>query len=151
MALRILIADDNDAVRGLVGETLRGHDGWEVCAEVENGQQAVVKARELKPDLIVLDLAMPLMDGLRATREIVKILPSIPIVIYTLHYAEWVEREAMKAGARVVISKSDSTKLAIAIEELLRERSQQGPQSGVSAVKGQDSAEGRANAVGSRD
>src|SRR5579862_8708368 len=79
----------------------------EVCAEVENGEQALVKARELNPDLIILDLAMPVMDGLRATREILRILPSVAIIIYTLHYAPWVELEAKKAGARGVVAKSD--------------------------------------------
>jgi DNA-binding NarL/FixJ family response regulator len=122
MAARILIVDDNAVVRGLIGETLRGHEGWQVCAEVENGEQAVAKARELSPDLIILDLAMPVMDGLRATREITKILPSVPIVIYTLHYAEWVVREAKKAGARAVVSKSDATKLVSVAEDLLQKK-----------------------------
>ncbi|HXU19428.1 MAG TPA: response regulator, partial [Verrucomicrobiae bacterium] len=94
MAVQILLVDDNEVVRGRISETLKAHEGWEVCAEVANGEQAVMKARELNPDLIILDLAMPVMDGLRATREIVKILPSVPIVIYTLHYADWVELEA---------------------------------------------------------
>lgn len=123
MAARILIVDDNEVVRGIIGEALSGHEGWEVCAAVENGEQAVAKARELNPDLIILDLAMPVMDGLRATREITKILPSVPIVIYTLHYAEWVVREAKKAGARAVVSKSDATKLVSVAEDLLQKKS----------------------------
>jgi CheY-like chemotaxis protein len=73
---RILIADDNVVVRRHLGELFKSHAGWEVCAEVENGQQAVLKTRELKPDLIILDLAMPVMDGLQAAREIGKALPS---------------------------------------------------------------------------
>lgn len=123
MTARILIVDDNEVVRGIIGEALGGHEGWEVCAAVENGEQAVSKARELCPDLIILDLAMPVMDGLRATREITKILPAVPIVIYTLHYAEWVIREAKKAGARAVVSKSDATKLVSVAEDLLQKKS----------------------------
>lgn len=123
MAAQILVVDDNEVVRGRLSEVLKAHDGWEVCAEVENGEQAIAKARELNPDLIILDLAMPVMDGLRATREITKILPSVPIVIYTLHYADWVVREAKKAGARAVVSKSDATKLVSVAEDLLQKKS----------------------------
>jgi two-component system chemotaxis response regulator CheY len=123
MAVRVLIVDDNQVVRRLLGEMLRSH-GWEVCAEAENGEQAVVKARELNPDLITLDLAMPVMNGIKATREISKILPSVPIVVYTLHYAEWIELEAKKAGARAVVAKSDVAKLVSVAEDLLREKSQ---------------------------
>lgn len=119
MVARILVVDDNEIVRAHISETLKAHDGWEVCAEVENGVQAVAKARELNPDLIILDLAMPVMDGLMATREITKILPSVPIIIYTLHYAEWVELEAKKAGARAAVRKSDVTRLLDLAEDLL--------------------------------
>lgn len=123
MAAQILVVDDNEVIRGRISETLKAHDGWEVCAEVENGEQALVKARELNPDLIILDLAMPVMDGLRATREIMRILPSVPIVIYTMHYAEWLELEAKKAGARGLVPKSDITKLMGVAEDLLRKKS----------------------------
>lgn len=123
MAAQILVVDDNEVVRGRLSEVLKAHDGWEVCAEVENGEQAIAKARELNPDLIILDLAMPVMDGLRATREITRILPSVPIVIYTMHYAEWLELEAKKAGACGLVSKSDVTKLMDVAEDLLRKKS----------------------------
>ena len=123
MAARILIVDDNEIVRGILTEALTSHDGWEVCAGLENGEQAVVKAGELNPDLIILDLAMPVMDGLSATREIAKVLPSVPVVIYTLHNAAWLQLEAQKAGARAVVSKSDLLKLMDVAENLLREKS----------------------------
>lgn len=122
MAAQILVVDDNEVVRGRLIETLKAHDGWEVCAEVENGEQAVAKAKELNPDLIILDLAMPVMDGLRATREIMRILPSVPIVIYTLHYAAWLELEAKKAGARGVVAKWDVTRLMDVAEDLLQKK-----------------------------
>jgi two-component system chemotaxis response regulator CheB len=82
-----------------------------------------VKAGELNPDLIILDLAMPVMDGLTATREIAKVLPSVPVVIYTLHNAAWLQLEAQKAGARAVVSKSDVLRLMGVAEDLLREKS----------------------------
>ena len=123
MATQILLGDDNEVVRGRLSEVLRAHDGWEVCAEVGNGAQAVVKARELNPDLIILDVAMPVMDGLSATREITRILPSVPIVIYTLHYSEWLVLEAKKAGARRLVPKSDVAKLMDVLEDLLRKKS----------------------------
>ena len=123
MATQILVVDDNEVVRGRLSEALNSHDGWEVCAVVENGEQAVAKARELNPDLIILDLAMPVMDGLRATRAILRILPSVPIVIYTLHYAEWLVLEAKKAGARGLVPKSNVAKLMDVLEDLLRQKS----------------------------
>ncbi len=122
MAARILIVDDNEVLRGVLAETLTSHDGWEVCAALENGEQAVVKAGELNPDLIIIDLAMPVMDGLTATREIAKILPSVPVVIYTLHNAAWLQMEAQKAGARAVVSKPEVLKLIDVAEDLLREK-----------------------------
>jgi CheY-like chemotaxis protein len=116
---RILIADDNVVLRHRLGELLKSHAGWEVCAEVENGQQAVLKTCELKPDLIILDLAMPVMDGLEAAREISIALPSVPILIFTQHKLPAVELEAREAGAREVISKGEATELLSAIEGLL--------------------------------
>src|SRR5271163_1536022 len=105
MPIRILIADDNEVARGRLTELLANHDGWEVCAAVENGRQAVEKAEELKPDLIILDFAMPEMDGLTAAREIGKILLSIPIVLFTLHKIPVLDLEAKKVGVRQVVAK----------------------------------------------
>jgi len=123
MTAQILVVDDNEVVRGRLSEALKAHDGWEVCAEVANGEEAVAKARELNPDLIILDLAMPVMDGLRATREITRILPSVPIIIYTMHYSDWLVLEAKKAGARGLVPKSDFAKLIGLSEDLLRKKS----------------------------
>ena len=121
---RILIADDNDAIRGVLGQLLRRHDGWEVCADVKNGQEAVLKAIELKPNVIILDLAMPMMDGLQPTREITQILPAVPIIIYTLHKSSWLELDAKKAGARLVVSKRDTDALVRAAETVLNTQSE---------------------------
>jgi CheY-like chemotaxis protein len=124
MPIRILIADDNDAARGRLTDLLNGHAGWEVRAAVENGQEAVVKSLEIRPDIVILDLAMPVMDGLRATREILQALPSVPILIYTFHSgSEWLEVEAKKAGARKVIAKPDIQSLLSSVESLVEEKS----------------------------
>jgi DNA-binding NarL/FixJ family response regulator len=81
---RILIADDNESVLRAVRASLESNPDWTVCGEAADGVEAVVKAKELYPDLIILDLAMPRMDGLEAARQIHRLMPSIPIVIHTL-------------------------------------------------------------------
>jgi CheY-like chemotaxis protein len=118
VATRILIADDNQAVRDNLTEVLKSRDGWEVCGAVEDGQQAILKATELRPDLIILDLSMPVMDGLQAARQIGQILPMIPILIYTLHEASLVESEARDAGVRHVITKGNVNALLTLVENL---------------------------------
>src|SRR6266849_7060059 len=105
MLSRILIADDHDLIRRLIKRKLEDHADW-VCIEAVNGQQALVKATELKPEIIILDLAMPVMDGLTAAREIVKILPAAPIVIHTTHFSEQIKCEAKKIGVREVLPKA---------------------------------------------
>jgi CheY-like chemotaxis protein len=119
MPTRILIADDNEIARRRLVEILDSREGWKVCFAGENGQQAVENAADLKPDLIVLDLAMPVMNGLQAARKIAEIMPAVPILIYTLHNSPSVELEAKKAGARKVVFKPDVKALLGAIEDLI--------------------------------
>jgi DNA-binding NarL/FixJ family response regulator len=120
VASRLLIADDNGTVRRMLRALLETHEGWQVCGDAENGLEAVAKAKELQPDAIILDLAMPVMDGLRAAREISVALPGVPILIHTLHNTPGVDLEAKKAGARKVINKTeDAEELLRAIEEAL--------------------------------
>ena len=123
MLSRILIADDHDLIRHLIKQEFEHHADW-VCIEAENGQQAVVKATELKPEIIILDLVMPVMDGLTAAREIVKTLPSTPIVIHTIHFSEQIKWEAKKIGVQEVLPKADLASLVGVVEALLGE----GPQ-----------------------
>ena len=118
MALRILIADDHELTRHLIKRVFEYHADW-VCIEAENGQQAVAMATELKPDIVILDLAMPVMDGLTAAREIVKILPAVPVVIHTLHFSVQVESEAKRIGVREVLPKADIASLVNGVEALL--------------------------------
>lgn len=117
---RLLIADDHLTVRTMLRILLESHEGWHVCAEAENGLEAVSKAVELKPDLVILDLAMPQMDGLRAARQISAVLPTVPILMHTMHNSSELELEAKKAGVRKVVNKTGSgDELFAAIEELL--------------------------------
>jgi two-component system, chemotaxis family, chemotaxis protein CheY len=94
---------------------------WEVI-EAEDGYEAVAKAQELKPDLIIVDLVMPVMDGLTAAREMVKLLPDVPILMHTLYLSESVGQEAGKIGVRKTVAKSDSRVLISAVEELLHSK-----------------------------
>ena len=130
MATRILIADDNEAVRGRLGELLARHDGWEVCGSVGSGREAVEKAVELRPSIIILDLAMPEMDGLSAAKEIGKVMPSVPIVIFTLHKFATIDLEAKKAGVRYVVAKPDTETLLRVIDELVKGQPMESAQQG---------------------
>ena len=140
MAIRILIADDNEVFRSRLVEIMDGHDGWKVCAAVENGQDAVAKAKELKPDLVILDLAMPVMDGLTATREILRNVPTVPVFIYTLHNIPAIDLEAKKAGVRKTVLKPHVELLIRAIEETLANEPQSSGVSSTPAAAISDSA-----------
>ena len=87
--------------------------GWEVCGEAENGREAVEKARELNPDLIILDLSMPIMNGLTAAPVLRRMMPAVPIILFTLHENNAVEREALSVGVSAVVSKSASMKTLV--------------------------------------
>jgi DNA-binding NarL/FixJ family response regulator len=116
---RILIADDSEFLRTHLREFLQ-RPGWFLCGEAANGRQAVLMASQLKPDVIVLDFAMPMLNGIGAAREILKVLPSVPIVLYTLHRNPQLERDAIEAGIRKVISKGEGSDALIAsLQELL--------------------------------
>jgi CheY-like chemotaxis protein len=118
MPTRILIADDNPAVRAAMVRLLEDAGPWE-CVEAQNGQEALAKAQELRPSLIILDLVMPVMDGLAAAREMSKLLPDIPLFMHTLHWSPQVELEAQKVGVRKVVSKAQGKVLVSAVRDLL--------------------------------
>lgn len=117
--IRILLADDHDMTRLGVREMLSGYEGLNVCGEASNGREAVKLAEELKPDIVLLDIDMPELSGIDATRQIKKILPEAEVLIYTMHDAEQLIRRALVAGARGFVLKSDIyNKLIEAIEAL---------------------------------
>lgn len=122
--VRILIADDNPLVRSGIKLLLKMHREWIVCAEVENGRDAVEKAAELKPDVILLDISMPKMDGLTAAELIRRDSPECEILIVTHFESLDLARYAAQTGVRGYISKSHvSTDLEAAIEAAARHQS----------------------------
>jgi chemotaxis response regulator CheB len=84
MAKTVLIVDDNAYIRQALCDLFKREADFEVCGEAENGKEAVAKARELHPDLIVLDLSMPVMNGLNAARELKRLMPTVPLLMYSL-------------------------------------------------------------------
>ena len=107
MATKILLVDDTPAIRRALRLCIETESDWEVCGEAENGKVAVELVRTLQPDVVLMDLSMPVMNGLEAARRIVAIAPRIPILMFTLHaYPELME-DARNLGIRDVISKSE--------------------------------------------
>jgi two-component system chemotaxis response regulator CheY len=104
---RILIADDHAAVRTVL-RSLFDKNGFEVCGEAVNGLDAIAKAEEFHPDLIVLDFCMPVMDGLEASRQLTKLMPDVPLMMFTSHVSKVMEEDALKAGIRRIIAKGES-------------------------------------------
>jgi DNA-binding NarL/FixJ family response regulator len=102
-----------------MAETLHGVAGELEILEAENGEAAVKQALKHKPDLVILDLAMPVIDGLTASRQIAKLLPDVPILMHTLYWSAQVEFEARMAGVRKVVPKSDSDALLSAVRDTL--------------------------------
>lgn len=121
MPARILIADDSDQMRSAVTFLLRGL-GCEVCAALADGDAVVQKAVELKPDLLILDIAMPKRDGWSAGRELLASLPHTPILLYTFLPADYLAHEAKLQGFLGVIDKNNTTALIAAIRKALETR-----------------------------
>ena len=115
----ILIVDDSALIRRMIHETLEQQDGWEVCGEAADGREAIEKAQQLKPDLIVLDLSMPVMNGLEAARVLKGLFPSLPLVMFTNFDTPQLTNEALSAGVSAVVSKSKLADLVDEIQALL--------------------------------
>ena len=118
MPKRILIADDHESVLRRVRAIVESQPGWQVCGDATNGRDTIAKAIELKPDLVVLDFAMPQLDGLKSASAIKTVLPELPIIMFTM-YCSAVRQEAEKHGISRVIDKAESEALVGAIVELL--------------------------------
>jgi DNA-binding NarL/FixJ family response regulator len=120
--LRILIADDHDVARRGIRSLLESHPGWQVCGEAKDGREAVEMATTTKPDLILLDIGMPNLNGLEAARQILATSPDALILILTMHDTDQVVREVLRAGARGFLLKSDAGRDLIAAVEALQQQ-----------------------------
>src|SRR3984893_11349776 len=112
--LRILVADDHEVMRTGVRALIEQEPGLQVCGSAPNGQEAVEAARKLKPDVVILDMAMPELDGLEALREIKRALPNTEVVIFSAHRSEEVIGQVFEAGAKSYIQKSDAGRYLVA-------------------------------------
>ena len=106
MPKHILIVDDNAAVRTGMREVLERQEGWEVCAEAANGREGIETVERLKPDLIVLDLSMPVMNGLEAARELQRRFPSVPVLMYSIIVDLISETEQVFARSRELVERT---------------------------------------------
>src|SRR5213082_956936 len=119
-ALRIFVADDHEVVRKGLMSLLHAQPEWKICGEAGDGRVAMEKAQRLKPDVIILDIGMPSLNGLEATRQILKTNPHARVLILTLHDSDQVVREVLNAGARGFLLKSDAARDLVAAVEALR-------------------------------
>jgi CheY-like chemotaxis protein len=115
----ILIVDDSRAVRTVTRLFLESQPGFVVCGEAVDGLDALEKARQLSPDLIILDLDMPRMNGLQAARELQTMMVRAPIILFTIHADEVRPQEAWDAGVSAVVSKTNLPVLQQHIESLV--------------------------------
>lgn len=118
--VRILVADDHEVVRKGLVALLHAHPDWQVCGEAAEGRDAVEKALQLNPDVVILDIGMPRLNGLEATRQILKTNPQARVLILTLHDSDQVVREVLNAGARGFLLKSDAGRDLVAAVDALR-------------------------------
>jgi DNA-binding NarL/FixJ family response regulator len=119
-ALRIVIVDDHAVVRRGVRALLESQPGWEVVAEATTGPEAIRLAQRLQPDIVVMDLTLPELNGLDATRELLKVSPRTEVLVLTMHHSEELARGALQAGARGYVLKSDADENLIAAIDSLR-------------------------------
>ena len=106
MTVRILIVDDSPVFRRLLRKALEVQPGWQVCGEAVNGKEGVEMAQNISPDLIVLDLSMPVMNGLEAARILGEQMSNVPVIMFTSFCSPNIENEMLKAGVTKVVSKT---------------------------------------------
>ena len=120
MPLRILIVDDSETTRRILRVILRSRH-WTVCGEAEDGQSGVQQFQQLKPDVVLLDLSMPDIDGIEVAKQMSAADPTVPIVLFTFLGIEGIEDEARQAGIGAIVPKSEAWNLIGSIEGLVSE------------------------------
>src|SRR5947209_10717587 len=120
MPFRILVADDHEVVRRGLCALLQAQPDWEICGEANDGREALERQHKLKPYVVILDIGMPSLNGLEATRQILRLNPQTKVLILTLHDSDQVVREVLNAGARGFLLKSDAARDLVAAVEALR-------------------------------
>ena len=113
MSTRILIVDDHEIVRSGLRRLVERQSGWEVCGEAVNGKEAIEKALALNPDLVLMDISMPVMSGIEATRQIRRLSPVTKIVIVSLRDDESITAEAKNAGADAYVVKACASEILL--------------------------------------
>jgi DNA-binding NarL/FixJ family response regulator len=116
----ILIVDDSAQIRRQLRSYFQQNSNWKVCGEAVDGRDAIHKAEELNPDLIILDLSMPVMNGFEAARELKQIRPQVPLLMFTTFKTSVLEEEAAAVGFAAVLSKSEANSLQVLAEKIHR-------------------------------
>ncbi len=104
--VRVLVADDHEVMRMGIRNLLQLQSGWSVCAEASNGQEAVEKTLQFRPDVIIMDITMPVMNGLEAAQQITRIEPQIPVILFSLHVSDDLYRHLKTDGIRGAVAKA---------------------------------------------
>jgi len=118
--IRILIVDDSASVRGHLRRIVERNPEWEVCGEARDGREAVYKALNLFPDLVLLDYRLPAMNGLQVGREISRLAPQVKILLCSMHVSAYLNTAARRAQIHGTVSKSEPSQIINAIEAILR-------------------------------
>ena len=119
MVSSILIVDDNAFIRKALCEVFKREQDFDICGEAENGRVAIEKAQRLRPDLVVLDMSMPVMNGLDAARALKRLMPRVPLIMYSAFGDRYVEQQASLLGISSVISKSEPVTTLVGIARSL--------------------------------
>ena len=113
MARSVLVVDDNTVIRQGLCRLFASEADFEICGEAENGREAIEKAQQLQPDLIVLDISMPVMNGLEAARVLKRLRPTVPIIMFSAFINKFIEKEVQSAGAFALVSKSEPMSVVV--------------------------------------
>jgi len=118
--VRVLVADDHEVMRLGIRNLLEIQPGWSVCAEANNGQEALEKTLQFNPDVIIMDISMPVMNGLEAASLITKKQPQIPVILFSLHLSDDLYRHFKTDGIRGAVAKGDAARdLVLAVRTVL--------------------------------